>query len=287
MRGRLQAMVAASILAMLSLILPPLTVLGSGAVALVTLRKGAREGLNILACSSIGAVIGAILANVPVPFLVNYTLIPCMAWSVAIILRESQHLSLAVEAAIVIGIACMVGIYAFITDPAVMWKEAMVKMVPDNAPIVDAQHMIDAMAPDMTGIATIGGVFSVLLSLLLARWWQAALYNPGGFRKEFLALKIQPKLAMVNLAIIALAFVSSGTWPQESRIIINLMVVLYVFVGIAVLHTIISDMKMAQYALPMFYIALFMLMPRSVFLVALLGLSDTWLDVRKRTLNQS
>ena len=45
MRGRLQAMIVASTLALLSLIIPPVSVVSSATVALVTLRRGAVEGL--------------------------------------------------------------------------------------------------------------------------------------------------------------------------------------------------------------------------------------------------
>ena len=51
MRGRSQAVMAATVLAILALPLPPLSILSAAVVALVTLRRGIREGLLILGLS--------------------------------------------------------------------------------------------------------------------------------------------------------------------------------------------------------------------------------------------
>jgi hypothetical protein len=287
MRGRLEAMLLASTLAMLSLMLAPLSVLSSGAVALVTLRKGAYEGLIILAISSLAAAVLATLIQVPYTFILLYVLVLWLPiWLIAIVLREGRHISLAVEIAVLIGVVGVIGYYLFNTDPAAMWKQVMPRMVPANAPVENVQQTIALMAPYMTGIAAAGAVFSMLLGLFLGRWWQAMLYNPGGFREEFLGLKVQPRLAMVCIAVIAVAIVSPGTVSQIAWNTTILMFVLYTFIGTAVLHTVFSRMKIGQYAVPMFYITLFFI-PHSLVPVALVGFSDTWLDIRKRTLKQS
>ncbi len=287
MRGRLQAMLVASTVAMLSLIIAPLRVLSSGAVALVTLRKGAYEGLIILLCSCIAAAILATLISVPYTFIVLYVLVLWLPiWLIAIVLREGRHISLAIEMAVLLGVLCVIGYYIFNADPASMWVQVMTKMIPVNAPVEDAQHMIELMAPYMTGIAAAGGVFGMSLGLFLGRWWQALLYNPGGFRQEFLGLKIQKGMAFICVVIIAIGALSSGIISQIAWNTAILMFVLYTFVGIAVLHTMFSGMKIGQFAVPMFYITLF-LIPHSLFPVALVGFSDTWLDIRKRTLNQT
>lgn len=285
MRGRLEAMLLASTLAMLSLILAPLSVFSSGAVALVTLRKGAYEGLIILVCSSLAAGILATFIQVSYQFILIYVLflwIPI--WLIAIVLREGRHMSLAVEMAVLIGIVGVVVYYLLNTDPAAMWAQVMPKMVPANAPAEDIKRTIAFIAPYMTGIAAAGAVFSMMLGLFLGRWWQSILYNPGGFREEFLSLKTEPRLAIISLVIIGVALLSSGAVSQIAWNSAIIVLILYVFIGIAVLHTVFSRMKIAQYAVAMFYITLF-LIPYSLFPVALVGFSDTWLDIRKRKLN--
>lgn len=44
-----------------------------------------------------------------------------------------------------------------------------------------------------------------LLCLMLGRYWQSVLYNPGGFGLEFRALRLSPPLAFGLLAVMFLA----------------------------------------------------------------------------------
>jgi hypothetical protein len=282
MRGRLEAILLAATLAMLSLLLTPLSIFSSGAVALVTLRKGAYEGLIILASSSLAAALLSTLIQVPYTFILLYVLVLWLpVWLIAIVLREGRHISLAVEIAVLLGIVGVIVYYFYTDDPATLWRQVMPRMVPANAPVESAKKMIDQMAPYMTGVAAAGGVFGMLLGLFLGRWWQALLYNPGGFSQEFLTLKAEPRLAMISLGIVAVAMIASGTVSQIGWNITILMLVMYTFIGTAVLHTVFSKMKIGQFAVPMFYITLF-LIPYSLLPVALVGFSDTWLDIRKK-----
>ncbi len=282
MRGRLEAILLASTLAMLSLLLTPLSIFSSGAVALVTLRKGAYEGLIILASSSLAAALLSTLIQVPYTFILLYVLVMWLpVWLIAIVLREGRHISLAVEIAVLLGIVGVIVYYLYTDDPATLWRQVMPRMVPANAPVESAKKMIDQVAPYMTGVAAAGGVFGMLLGLFLGRWWQALLYNPGGFSQEFLTLRAEPRLAIISLGIVAVAMIASGTVSQIGWNITILMLVMYTFIGTAVLHTVFSKMKIGQFAVPMFYITLF-LIPYSLLPVALVGFSDTWLDIRKK-----
>jgi hypothetical protein len=287
MRGRLEAILLASTLAMVSLMFAPVIVFSSGAIALITLRKGAYEGLIVLVISSAAAGILAALIQVPYPLILLYVLffwIPI--WLIAIVLREGRHISLAVEIAVLIGIVGVVCYYLFNADPTEMWKVALQKMVPPNAPVDDIQQKIDFSATYMTGLSAALAVTCMLLGLFLGRWWQALLYNPGGFKQEFLGLRVQPRIAIICVAIIGVAVVSSGAVSQIAWNTTIILFVLYAFIGTAVLHTVFSRMSIGNFAVPMFYITLF-LIPHSILPVALVGFSDTWLDIRNRTLKQS
>ena len=238
MRGRLEAMLTAATLAVLSLLVPPLSIVSSATVALVTLRRGAFEGLIILGCASLAAALMSAVITVPYQFIILYVLVLWLPiWLIAIVLREGRHLSLAIEIAVLLGIAVVIGYYLYNTDPAAMWKEVLPKMMVSKMPVENTEQMLDQVAPFMTGVAAAGGVFSMLLGLLLGRWWQAVLYNPGGFRQEFLSLTVQPKAAMITLVVIGIGMVSSGKLSQIAWNTTILMALLYTFVGIAVGHT--------------------------------------------------
>ncbi len=282
MRGRLEAMLTASTLAVLSLLFMPLIIISLATVALVTLRKGAIEGLIILASAALAAVI--IATVIKVPYLLVFVFLAWWfpVWLIAIVLREGRHLSLALEIAVLIGITVIIGYYLYNTDPAALWKQVMPKMVPANAPVENVGQAIDQLAPFMTGVAAAFAVIWMLLGLLLGRWWQSILYNPGGFRQEFLGLKVQSSVALLTLVVIGIGMISgSGKLSQIAWNTTILLLVLYTFVGIAVGHSFFAKTKIAKLAVPMFYITL-ILIPHSILPVALVGFSDTWVDIRNR-----
>lgn len=286
MRGRMQAMIVASTLALVSLIMPPVSIVSSASVALVTLRRGASEGLIVLACSTaVAGVLGFFLLG-NYQFVLLYGIVLWVpVWLISIILREGRYLSLAIEVAVLLGVLGVVGFYLYNTELAAMWKNILSQMVPPNAPVVDIQHTLDVLSHYMTGIVAAASVFGLLFGLFLGRWWQALLYNPGGFRQEFLSLTTHPRLAIGSIVVVVIASLSSGVISEVSWNIAILLFVLYTFIGTSVLHTVFASMKLGRFMVPMFYVTLF-LIPHAMLPVALVGLSDTWMNLRNKISNQ-
>lgn len=290
MKGRMQAMIVASSLALLSLIVTPVSIVSSATVALVTLRRGAKEGLYVLVCSALAASVLGFMVLGSFQFALLYAaLLWLPIWVISIVLREGRHLSLAVEIAVLLGLLGVVGAYLFVGNIAGMWVAIltqMLSMAAANAPLAPDQMMqvqqnIDTMAHYMTGMVAAGSVFSLLFGLFLARWWQANLYNPGGFGKEFLSLSTPPRLAVGTVLVVAVAGLSQGLFSEILRNSAILLAVLYVFIGSAVVHGWFSSRKMATYTVPMFYLTMF-LVPYTAIPVALLGIADAWLNFRTK-----
>ena len=295
MQGRLQACIVASSLVLLSLIMPPLIslvviIVSFATIALVTLRKGFSEGLYVLLCSSVAAaLLGALLVwqyQFAFLMLVSCLMMWIPVWLIAFILREGRYLALAIELPILLGVIGVVGFYLYATDPtpATMWANKVAPFLdklPKEAPVEDIQRLVDFSSHYMTGAVAAGSVFGVLFGLFLARWWQANLYNPGGFKQEFLALETKPRLSIGTIAVLAIALASSGVISEVAWNVSILLFVLYTVTGTAVLHTVFAGMKLGRYMVPMLYITLF-LIPHAMLLVALVGLSDPWLDLRKK-----
>jgi len=282
MRGRMQAMLVASSLALLSLMMPPVSVVSSATVALVTLRRGAYEGLYVLGCSSLAAALLGFLALGNFQFALLYVMVLWLpVWLISIILREGQHLSLAVEIAILIGIVCVIGFYLYAPDPVALWKAVLSQMIPADVPVADIQRTIDILVHYMTGVIAAGSVFGLLFGLFLGRWWQANLYNPGGFRQEFLSLSTKPRISIGAIVVLIIAVTSPVGISEIAWNVCILLFVLFTVIGVAVLHYAFSMMKLGRYMVPMFYITLF-LIPHAMLIVALVGLSDPWLNLRKK-----
>jgi hypothetical protein len=206
-------------------------------------------------------------------------------WLISIVLREGRYLSLTVEIAVLLGILGVIGFYLYNPEPAVMWKAMLSQMVPPNAPVEDVQRTLDMLSRYMTGIVAAASVFGLLFGLFLGRWWQALLYNPGGFRQEFLSLSTPPRLAIGSILVVVIASLSSGVISEISWNIAILLFVLYTFIGTAVLHTVFAAMKMGRYIVPMFYVTMF-LIPHAMLPVAIVGLSDAWMNLRNKISNQ-
>jgi hypothetical protein len=280
MRGRWQAAGIAIGLAFLSLFMPPISIVSSAAVALVTLRLGAYEGLTVLGISvATISVMGVFLGSSEFALLYGIILwLP--SWILAVLLRAGRKLALAIESAVIIGGVGILSFSLFKPDACAMWKNLLTQMSPPNASL-DVQPQIEALAHYMTGIIAAGTIFGWIFALFLARWWQAQLYNPDGFRTEYLSLSTSKRFALGSLSLIAIAALSSGTIAELAANLSILVVVLYTFVGTSVCHSLLSPLKQGRYLVIGFYITVF-LIPHLLIPVATIGVLDAWLNLRQR-----
>jgi hypothetical protein len=280
MRGRWQAAGIAIGLAFLSLFMPPISIVSSAAVALVTLRLGAYEGLTVLGISvaTIG-VMGVFLGNSEFALLYGIILwLP--SWILAVLLRTGRKLALAIESAVILGGVGILSFSLFKPNSGEMWKNLLTQMSPPNASL-DVQPQIDALAHYMTGIIAAGTIFGWIFALFLARWWQAQLYNPDGFRTEYLSLSTSKRFTLGSVSLIAIAALSSGTIAELAANLSILVVVLYTFVGTSVCHSLLSPLNQGRYLVIGFYITVF-LIPHLLIPVATIGVLDAWLNLRQR-----
>lgn len=292
MRGRMQAILVVSLLSLVSLtmhlvIAPFIIIVSFASIALVTLRQGGRDGFYVLlAASVITAVLRALLEGDALFFAMMFASCLTMwlpVWLIAIVLRETRHLALAIELAVFIGTLGVVVFYLTIANPAETWQalfEPMMQALPPEAPVDGMREAIHALSHYMTGVFAASTVFSVLSGLLLGRWWQSVLYNPEGFKQEFLSLRTGQRLAVISIVLLIAANVLSGTLAEVAWNIVILLFVLYLFIGTSVLHTLFAGMQKSRFFIPMLYITLF-LIPHIMLPVALVGLCDAWFNLRK------
>ena len=290
MRGRVQAIGSVVSLALLSLIVPPLTILTTAGVALVTLVHGYREGLvNLLVSTVIFAVFTGVMLNQPA-FVIEVVFKNWLpAWLLASIVLRKTSMSLAIVVAATLSCLLVLGFY-FFTDPAAYWleviNEQLLPMLKEmGMQFKEGQQTENVwllMSTIMTG-SFLASFFAVqTVSLLLARWWQALLYNPGGFGQEFRQLRFGKVAANVALVISIFAIAT------ENEIAINLVfiiIVLMMFQGLAVVHNLVAKCKLSPSLLTGVYIVmLFTLLHGAIglLLVAFVGLLDNWLDLRFR-----
>jgi hypothetical protein len=291
----MQAIMVASAFALLSIILPPVSIVSSGAVALVTLRRGAAEGWYILICACLASALLGVFLMGSYQFPLAYGLILWTPiWLISVVLREGRHLFLAIEIVTFVASLVVAGAYVYQPNLAAFWeiqldpllKPALLRSYPDMPAAQITQSLSVFYRFVITGLVAQIYVFGIVAGLFLGRWWQAILYNPGGFKKEYLNLRGQTSLAIATLVIMGAALLFSGVIAEICWNISLLLFVLYAFVGTIILHCAFSTLKLKRFMLPFLYITM-MLIPHALIPAAIIGLADTWLNLRTKIPNQT
>jgi len=286
MRGRSQAALVAAGSAVLSLVLPLVAVISSAVVALVTLRQGAREGLLVAGIAGLGSGVLAWLAlGTPWPGLGFVAVLWAPLWALALVLRVTRNLALTAQGAALIGLLILLSLHLATEDPAAYWVgilEPLRASLVEGGVIAEAasQALIEGLSRWMTGAFAASLYVQFLLALLLGRWWQAVLYNPGGFGAEFRGLRLSPVLGYAALTLVGLRlWQPEATWGYELLVLILPLLLLQ---GLAVVHGVRHSVGAGVGWLVALYVLLVVAMPYAEVLVSGLGLADLWLDVRGR-----
>jgi len=286
MRGPVQASLVAWCTGLLSLLLPLVGLLSSATLALVTLRGGTWYGVRVGALAGLGClVLCTLLMGSPWPALAILLVLWLPVWGLAAILRFSRSLAFTAQAAGLAGVLGVLSVHALIGDPTSAWlrlleplRAALIKDGGLDGPVAAA--VFETLAPWMTGALAAALMLQVLVGLFIGRWWQGQLYNPGGFGADFRSFRLHPVVGLVGLLLVA----GVGFQPGPGLIPDLLLVLspLWLFQGLAVIHQLIAQRGARRAWLVGFYLLLVVFMPRTLVLVACLGLVDIWVDLRAR-----
>ena len=289
MLGGRQATIIVATMAILSLILPPIVILSTAAVCLVTLRNGLVAGIQVIVASTVAtALLGYLLLGTPMVAL-SYLLILWLPGLLgAYVLRQSRQLAKALEAFIVLGMLAVVGIYIFVDNPAQQWINALQMGVDvisqqQELPVTkeDLEQAILFWSNYMTGAVVAGSVMGLTLSLFLARWWQGMLYNPGGFYDEFKAISLLKRDGVVFVALLLIATLMTGDIAEIAWNLNIQILMLFVIIGTSVVHVVVKNRSNNKYLLFGIYVVLF-LVPHLIVPIVVIGLSDVWMSWRER-----
>ena len=288
MRGRVPATAAAGLFGALALVLPAVGILSAAVVALVTLRQGAQEGLLVGAgAAAMTGLIAYLLFASPLPVLGLVFLSWLPIWLLALVLRFGRSLSLAVQAALGIGLIAILVVYAQEGDPQALWTQLL---EPVRTTLVEShgveeeasRQVMQQIAGWMTGAFAAGLFLQLAVTLFVARWWQGVLYNPGGFRQEFQQLRAHPVLGYAALPLIVLSVAGQDEGWDWVRDLLLLLVPLFMLQGLAVLHNLAARTGIHKVWLLLLYLLLVFAMPHAALVVSGVGLADTWVNIRAR-----
>jgi len=228
MRGRWQAL-AVAVLGSGSLLFGWIS---AAAIALVTLRKGTASGGWLVLWAMLPAAIVAAMSGD-----MGSVMLLLVAFCLSVILRETVSLPLALIASVPLamlgGLALIALNGPFLEDLVATFNEALRQLEQDTTSEQQGELAFTSLAvPQVGALLAIGNTVVAVLAVLLGRYWQALLYNPGGFGQEFRALRL-PQGAVVSLvALGTVLWLQGDEWRVWSAVAVMPLTV----VGFALVH---------------------------------------------------
>ena len=178
--------------------------ISAAAIALVTLRRGTAAGGWLVLWALLPAVIITAMTGDT-----GSVMLLAGAFGLAVILRETVNLSLAVMASVPLAVLSGLAWHdrferPFLEELITTFNQALAQLEQDLQQEGSQQLAFNALSvSQVAALLATGNAVIAVLSLMLGRYWQALLYNPGGFGSEFRALKV-PQGAVLVMASAAL-----------------------------------------------------------------------------------
>jgi uncharacterized membrane protein YobD (UPF0266 family) len=272
LRGRLQALIVALIGSFFPLI-------STSAVALVSLCKGAKEGTLLFLWVSLALVLLQQFGSEN-PLLTAVSIVSLgimvLAAEVHRVMASWQWTLLAIVVVAVVsaqGFAILMG--SSVTS-LVATAQDLLNAVKSQGQ--DAQTSIALSESMLLGlVATILAIGSII-SMMLARWWQAGVQNPGGFQKEFHGFSIDAKIAVILIVILVVGQFLS----QSAQIWVDIAALPLIIAGIALVHFAVKLFGQGGQWLAFLYVGMIMVGKPVTLLLVVLGLTDSLIDLRSR-----
>ncbi len=245
---------------------------GAAAAALVTLRKGWAEGSYVVFWAFLPALAVAMLGQDVGPL----TMLLGSA-ATATVLRSYQYWPYALAMAALSGVASAT-VLNFAAQGYLASVLAMIQPVFDQ--IREQAPQSALLSVKTTDIAAVIGVSTTLwsvLAVMLARWWQALLYKPGGFQEEMWQLRLPP-LVSVGLVAAMLLLVNIG---EAYRFWGICCVLPFIVAGLALAHGVVGRLGLGRVWLVVLYVSLTLVGPLWAVLI-LAAIVDSWIDIRRR-----
>lgn len=288
MKGRMQAVVATVLSALLALIVTPVAVASAALVVLATLRNGAREGLLLVASATLAiAGAGGLLFGMPLAIALLGLVLWLPAWGLGVAFGRSGSLGRTLEIAAIGGALLVAAQYLVLGDPAEYWhamlKEYMAATLdPTVVPEAERQQLLKAIAAWMPGGVGASWTLSLSLSVLLGRWAQSVLERPGAFGAEFREFRCsRPWLILLPLLLVP-TFLLQGNQPGAMAQLYLVAMTLFLLQGISTVHGLVNLSGGQKGWLFGLYFVLLVGAPHSVTAIAAAGYADGWLDFRAR-----
>lgn len=272
MRGPLQAGGVAA----LATAIPYLSWIGAAVVGLVVLRLGTAQGLSIALWALLPALGWAWIGNEPTVISVLL-----LVFLMTAVLRRTASWEKSLLAGSGLGLVIGLALPLFFPGTFQQVTEAFMGLYQWAYPDA-AQELGENFEPVMRSVAEgimPGSSLAMAVAVaILARYWQAALYNRGGFRREFHDLRLSRGAAALCVLVLLVAPVI-GINPILLGWVGGLPLLV---AGIALVHGVVGRKGASNLWLVVFYALLVVQSFTISLLLMLFAIVDSWLDFRGR-----
>ncbi len=263
--------------AVVAALIPVLSVFSGAIVALVWLRMGPAQGIKILLAAALPGLYFWVTASSP-----DVLLGVVGAAALAQVLRTNQGWS----RVLIVGAlaASFIALTVQWLDDALQLQ--IIDLLLDQGGLaesyeltaLDQQQLAATLGWLFNGVITSVQLLMLIASLIIARWWQSVLYNPGGFQAEFHALRL-PLWSAAFLPLVLALVVSGQTWLMPA---IPVLLVPHLIAGIALVHGVFAIKKYNSFWLGLLYVLLIFTQPYMSLLLVLIALADSVVNIRYR-----
>ncbi len=288
MAGRMQAAIFVVLSTLISLVLSPLIVFSNAAIALITLRKGWQQGILYALLASVTLVVVSILLQQQAS---SGLIVGVATWLsmvlIASALAVTNSWEKTLQLTLLLGTAGVLLFHLTHPDASAFWKpeleQVKILLLKTQQTYQLSSSKIDEFINNtaywMTGILAAAFAIISTLSLIIARNWQALLYNPGGFGEEFRQIRIGKQASIALIVGIAIAVVTANHLIIE---LIMVGVAVFMFQGLSLAHSIVKQREMNVRWLVGLYVLMFLLLIQMIVLLATFGLVDNFADFRRQ-----
>lgn len=270
MRGRVQASAVAALGNALPLITP-------ATIGLVALRKGFSEG-GLICLWGLLPVFLTYFYSDSNQFFVLLT--ACNFLNILLvcgILRYRGDWEMALVSLVITSIILMGSLLLIFQQDFEVLVQRLIEVFEEAS----RQTNIESLKIEKSSIAVFTTwtiVLNTFLGVVIARWWQSIIFNPGGFKEEFQGIRLNRKLLILIFSILVL---SSAIFKQHSNWA-YLSIFPLVVGGLSLFHWLVNEKNLGKVPIIFTYVFMVLFTPFVILILALLGTVDCFYNVRQK-----
>lgn len=270
--------VIAGLFAVLSLRLPPFSILSSSIVAMVALSEGLARTMGVVLLAGLLVAMGWYGLGSPsgLAFPLVLALWPPLLL-MTLVLKRSGNWGLALQVAGAVMLVFVLAMHTWTDDVVTFWHDWLQRSLA-AVPGADLKGFEQSSMLRLVNgfVAMIFGL-ALIVALMLGRRLQFMAFPPGDFGREFRAISLPAWVLALAVAVM---------WAGGLRDVVMLSdllmvaILLYAVVGLAVIHGVLFVRGMsAAWRVPVYLLIAFF-PPEALATLALIGVVDTFVHFR-------